>query len=85
MTALRPGAVVRLVSTADPHTRLLPGATGTVENVDDAGTVHVRWDDGSTLGLIPGEDVWEMVHPHWWDQPFVQTYPAPSDPEENDR
>ena len=26
--------------------------------VDDVGTVHVRWDNGSTLGLVPGEDRW---------------------------
>lgn len=49
---------VRLTHTTDVHTTLAPGATGTVEFTDDAGTVHVRWDDGSRLGLIPGEDTW---------------------------
>jgi hypothetical protein len=29
--------------------------------VDDLGTVHVRWDNGSTLGLVPGEDRWEEI------------------------
>jgi hypothetical protein len=29
--------------------------------VDDAGTVHVRWDCGSGLGLVYGEDMYEKV------------------------
>ena len=29
---------------------------GTVEMVDDIGTVHCLFDNGRTLGLIPGED-----------------------------
>lgn len=29
--------------------------------VDDAGTVHVDWDCGSTLGRIPGEDARETL------------------------
>lgn len=59
--ALRPGERVELVATTDPHTRLRPGARGTVTTVDDLGTVHVAWDDGSRLGLVPGEDRWTRV------------------------
>jgi hypothetical protein len=36
----------------DPYSTLAPGTAGTVEHVDDAGTVHVRWDDGRTIGLV---------------------------------
>ena len=32
------------------------GTCGTVVGVDDAGTVHTRWDNGSGLGFIPGTD-----------------------------
>lgn len=32
------------------------GTPGTVISVDDAGTVHVAWDNGSTLGVVYGED-----------------------------
>ena len=46
---------VRLVSTTDPYTNLVPGNLGTVERVDDLGTIHVHWDQGSRLGLVPGE------------------------------
>jgi len=52
------GERVRLISTTDPYTDLKPGALGTVAFIDSMGTVHVNWDDGSNLGLIPGEDVW---------------------------
>ena len=33
-----------------------PGTRGTVIYVDDIGTVHVRWDNGSTLGVVHGHD-----------------------------
>lgn len=34
-----------------------PGMTGIVSNVDDAGTVHVQWSNGSTLGVVYGVDI----------------------------
>ena len=35
------------------------GTKGTVAYVDDIGTIHVNWDNGSTLGVVWGEDrVW---------------------------
>lgn len=54
------GRRVRLISCDDPHTRLQPGTMGRVTFVDGLGTVHVAWDDGSRLGLIPGVDQWEV-------------------------
>ena len=33
-----------------------PGTRGTVDYVDDAGQIHMKWDNGRTLGLVPGED-----------------------------
>ena len=50
-----------LIRTTDPYTRLSPGDEGIVAFVDDMGTVHVKWDNGSTLGLVPGEDSWQEV------------------------
>lgn len=49
---------VRLLHTWDPYTNLKSGDEGTVQFIDDLGTVHVLWDNGSTLGLIPKEDGW---------------------------
>lgn len=55
-TRVREGDRVRLVATTDPWTKLKPGDVGTVEDVDDIGTIHVRWDTGSCLGMVPGQD-----------------------------
>lgn len=52
------GDRVKLVFTADEYTRLKPGSTGTVHFIDALGTLHVDWDDGRALGLVPGEDRW---------------------------
>ena len=52
------GTRVRLVHMDDPYnTKLVPGCLGTVKHVDDAGTVHISWDCGSSLGAVYGEDV----------------------------
>lgn len=55
------GRRVRLVSCSDPYTKLAAGAEGTVALVDDLGTLHVDWDDGHKLGLVPGEDRWVVL------------------------
>lgn len=54
------GKRVRLICMNDPA-GLNPGETGTVIIVDALGTIHVAWDCGSCLGLIPGEDTWEIL------------------------
>lgn len=62
MRAVRRGTRVKLIFTDDPWTKLVPGTLGTVDFVDDAATVHVRWDDGSTLGMIAeAGDRYEVV------------------------
>lgn len=45
----------------DPYSKLIPGDAGTVEFVDDAGQIHMRWDRGSSLALIPGVDEFRVV------------------------
>ena len=37
------------------------GMEGTIINIDSLGTIHVRWDDGRTLGVIPGVDDYELL------------------------
>lgn len=46
------GKRVMFVSSDDPYTRLTYGVEGTVTGIDDMGTVFVKWDNGSTLGMI---------------------------------
>lgn len=35
--------------------------TGTVQYVDDLGQIHVNWDHGGTLALIPEKDHFEKI------------------------
>ena len=37
------------------------GVEGTVQFVDDAGNVHMRWDNGSTLSYLSDVDKVEVV------------------------
>lgn len=37
------------------------GTQGTVRRVDDMGTIHVNWDNGSSLGLVDGEDTFKII------------------------
>ena len=51
------GCRVELTKMNDPYrTDLVPGSRGTVQFVDDAGSIHVRWDIGSSLAVVFGED-----------------------------
>ncbi len=55
------GKRVRLVRTTDPYTNLKSGDEGVVDHIDDIGTVFVKWDNGSGLGLVQGEDSYWVV------------------------
>ena len=37
------------------------GTKGTVVCVDDMGTIHMKWDNGRTLGLIPEVDNFKKI------------------------
>ena len=50
------GTRLVLVRMNDPYTKLRPGDLGTVDCIVDAGTLFCRWDNGSTLGVVFGED-----------------------------
>jgi hypothetical protein len=56
MTAV--GDRVELLHCSDEYTKLAPGSLGTVSFIDSLGTVHVKWDSGLKLGLVPGVDRW---------------------------
>ena len=58
------GTRVELVSMKDPYTKLMPGEQGTVQFIDDIGTVFVNWDCGSGLGVAYGEDVIRKIQQH---------------------
>jgi hypothetical protein len=50
------GTRVELVHMDDPYTKIPEGTKGTVMVVDDTGTIHVKWDNRSSLGIVYGED-----------------------------
>lgn len=55
------GARIQLRYTSDLYTLLCPGEAGYVVDVDDTGIIHVEWDSGSSLGLIPDIDSWQIL------------------------
>lgn len=43
------------------ETQMPSGLTGVVKFVDDIGSIHVSWENGSSLALIPGEDEFQVI------------------------
>jgi hypothetical protein len=56
MSDTKVGDRVEIIRCYDAYTKLKRGTQGTVTLIDQLGTVHVRWDDGRNLGLVPGQD-----------------------------
>ena len=50
-----PGTRLQL-SCMEDEMAVPPGSMGTVELFDDAGQIHLQWDCGRSLALIPGVD-----------------------------
>ncbi len=55
------GTRIELIALDDPYTKLKAGDTGTVDFVDDLGQIHINWDTGSNLALIPDEDSFRIL------------------------
>ena len=58
-----PGTRIRLNSMNDPYAPITPGTEGIVDVVDDAGSIHMKWDNGRTLAIVPGEDSFTVLPP----------------------
>ena len=58
-----PGTRIRLNSMNDPYAPVAPGTEGVVELVDDAGSIHMKWNNGRTLAIIPSEDSFTVLPP----------------------
>lgn len=56
------GTRVELVSMDDRYAPPL-GTKGTVLGVDDTGSLLMRWDNGSSLNVVYGEDAVRIIGP----------------------
>lgn len=54
------GCRVELLQMDDPQAPPI-GTLGTVIGIDDLGTIHVNWDNGSGLGVAYGEDACRRI------------------------
>lgn len=50
------GTPIKLVCMYDEENPVPCGTKGVVDYVDDEATIHMRWENGRTLGLIHGLD-----------------------------
>jgi len=55
------GTRIELIFMDDQYSNLTTGDKGTVDYVDDAGQIHMKWDNGSSLALILGEDMFKKI------------------------
>ena len=51
-----PGCRVELIKMDDPYREMPPGLKGVVTGIDDSGSIHVDWQNGSSLAVVYGED-----------------------------
>lgn len=54
------GKKVRIVELCNDEKNYKPGDIGEVQHIDDAGGIHVRWDKGGDMALLPDDkfDFW---------------------------
>lgn len=55
------GTKIQLISMRNEKYPVLPGTVGEVTHIDDAGSIHMRWENGSSLALIPEIDSFQTV------------------------
>lgn len=56
-----PGTRIRLTKMSDPYSPVPPGTEGTVDWIDDQYQIHMNWDNGRTLALIPGVNHFSVI------------------------
>ncbi len=55
------GTRIELIRMGEDPRPVPPGTRGTVVYVDDMGQIGMRWDNGQSLSLIPGEDSFRIL------------------------
>ncbi|MDD4511139.1 MAG: DUF4314 domain-containing protein [Oscillospiraceae bacterium] len=54
---------MRLDHMDDPYAPIPSGTEGVVQAVDDIGTLHCKFENGQSLGVIVGEDIFSVLSP----------------------
>lgn len=55
------GTKIRLLKTMDDMQPIEAGSCGEVDYVDDAGSIHMNWENGRTLALVDEVDKFEII------------------------
>lgn len=55
------GTRIQLIKMFDKIHPVPEGTKGIVDFVDDMGTIHMKWENGSSLGLITGVDEFKII------------------------
>lgn len=55
------GTRILLIQMDDPYAPVSSGTRGSVEHIDDAGQIHMAWDNGRTLPLVPDVDTFRKL------------------------
>ena len=55
------GTKIQLISMRNEKYPILPGTIGEVTHIDDMGSIHMKWQNGSSLALIPEVDSFNVV------------------------
>lgn len=55
------GTRIMLLQMGDDPRPVEPNTKGTVVAVDDIGTIHCKFDNGRSLGIVPGEDTFRTL------------------------
>lgn len=55
------GTMIRLLRMQDPYSPVPSGTIGTVDAIDDMGSILMRWANGSQLALIENADEFDVL------------------------
>ena len=57
------GTIIELITIVDEYSNLKKGTRGTITAIDDIGQIHILWETGSTLALLPEIDTFKIIKP----------------------
>ena len=75
-----PGSRIILEHMDDPYAPVESGTRGTVQVVDDAGQIHMVWDNGRTLAVVPGVDTFRKLTPQELAEEQLRDHQKPDCP-----